>query len=123
MLTPIIVGVMCAIILLPVWVCKVVERRKRSALPAPRVPHETCDATKCGCSKRALTLWEQKEFQLRHHKLRSTMFDPVMRVQVSASRSCSQVDSLPLTTTYILLVHFSHLAPLTSVRRSPCSYL
>ena len=81
MLTPIIVGVACGLILVPVWVCKVVERRKRAALPAPHAPAVKRDATKCGCPKRALTLWEREQFAIHHHKLRSTPFDPVMRVQ------------------------------------------
>jgi len=80
MLTPILVGLLSLVILLPVWVLKVIERRTRASLPQPRVPPKQCDATQC-CKKRPLTPWEASQFQLVHERLRYTAFDPIMRVQ------------------------------------------
>mgnify|MGYP006149368409 CR=1 FL=1 len=79
MLSPVLIAGATLLVIGPVWIIKVVQRRTVSALPVEHPPSQRCDVTRC--RKRALTPWETMRWREQRDAARERTFAPLMRFQ------------------------------------------
>ena len=79
MLSPVLIAGATLLVIGPVWVIKVMQRRTAGGLPVEHPLSQKCDVTRC--RKRALTPWETMRWREQRNAARERTFAPLMRFQ------------------------------------------